>query len=265
MRTCIIGCGGMGGALVRGLAGRADFALSVYDRHADKVAVALGGASAKVAHNLKEAVQDSEVIVLCVKPHATVPLLREVARLCDPAALLVSVAAGVTLAAMAEAAPTARLSRAMPNTGAQVQKSTTAVVLGPRCDEAQDRPRAKMLFEAVGSCGFLTSEESLHAVIGLAGSGPAFVLALADAMLSAGVNLGLKREEARLYAAGAFTAAAALLEQTGKDPSALVAEITSPGGTTIEGLRALTEKNGADAIWSAVSAAAEKSRAMSKS
>jgi pyrroline-5-carboxylate reductase len=200
-----------------------------------------------------------ELLVLAVKPGAVSGVLREIAPALRPQTLVVSIAAGVPLAALEAAAPAGtRVLRAMPNSCALVGAGATAIAPG-RHAEPQDLVAGTALFSAVGTT-HVVDESQLDAVTGLSGSGPAFVLTVLEALADGGVLLGLPRELARALANQTVLGAARLAASTVGHPAELRDRVTSPGGTTIAGLRALEAGGLRAALFDAVEAATLRAR-----
>lgn len=198
-----------------------------------------------------------EGAVLAVKPADAESACRAMAPLCFRRVL--SVAAGVTTAALEEwlGEPTAVI-RAMPNTPALVG-SGAAAVAGGSSASSEDIEWARGILEAVGKV-VTVAEAALDAVTGLSGSGPAYVFLVAEALIDAGVLVGLSRPISRQLAVQTLLGSARMLSETGEEPSTLRAQVTSPGGTTAAGLRALESAGVRAAILEAVAAATERSR-----
>lgn len=263
LRVALIGCGGLGGALARGLGWRPELDLTLYDLDAHKAQSLIDGPSrARVAPSAEEASREADVVVLAVKPHQMIAVMTAISKSVGADALLVSCAAGLPLASMEKARGKSALARAMPNVGASVGACTTAVVLGSGCEEARDINRLESVFGVVGDMRLVRDEQKLHPITALSGSGPAFALLALEAMEDAGVAAGLARDEARFFARGAFSAAAALSQEAEVAPAAIRARITSPGGTTIAGLLKLDERGARAAFIAAVQAAAARSKDM---
>jgi pyrroline-5-carboxylate reductase len=207
------------------------------------------------------ALTQSDVVVIAVKPGIatrTLAALREAPAARSP--LWISIAAGVRLASLSAALPDgARIVRAMPNTPALVRCGATAICGNERADGA-DLALARALFESVGICWQAPDEGLLDAVTGLSGSGPAYVFVFLEALADAGVRVGLPRDAAAQLACQTVLGAARLAEATGRDPAALKAQVTSPGGTTIAGLERLEAGGLRAAIYEAVAAATRRSR-----
>ncbi len=199
--------------------------------------------------------------VLAVKPQ-TVPDVAAVAAAAGATRLL-SVAAGVTTSAIAEAAGEGvAVVRAMPNTPALVGEGVSAIAPAAGADDG-DLDWAERILGSVGLV-VRVAEDRLDAVTGLTGSGPAYVFLVAEALVDAGVLAGLPRTDVEPMVAQLLVGAATLLRRDG-DAAALRARVTSPGGTTAAGLRVLEERATRSALIDAVQAAAERSRVLGSS
>jgi pyrroline-5-carboxylate reductase len=266
MRVTVIGVGGLGTALATGLLQGPPvddgdpIAVTLCARRAETVAPFAG--RARIEGDARSAVVAADVVVLAVKPRATTSLLAEIATAVAPDAAVVSCAAGVALEPLAACAPGAfALARAMPNVGALKGASTTALCLGPRCVEGRDRPRLRRVFQSVGEVHDVLEEQALHAVTAVGASAPAFLLLAVEALVDGGVEAGLPRAEALVWARGALLAAAARLE-AGTEPQTVRAAVTSPAGTTAAGLARLEERAVRGAFLESVRAAVSRSRGM---
>ncbi|MCW5551549.1 MAG: pyrroline-5-carboxylate reductase [Verrucomicrobiae bacterium] len=211
-----------------------------------------------VAGNAKVA-ELASVLILAVKPDQAAVVLEEIREQFTPRHLLMSIAAGVPTAKLEAALPArARIVRVMPNTPALVGASATGFALGKSATRA-DGDLTHRLFSAVG-VAYQLKEALLDAVTGLSGSGPAYVYQFIEALSDGGVAAGLPREVATRLAAQTVLGAAQMVLETGQHPGALKDMVTSPGGTTIEGLHELEKGQLRGAVMSAVRAATEKSR-----
>jgi pyrroline-5-carboxylate reductase len=152
--------------------------------------------------------------------------------------------------------------RAMPNTPALVGAGVTAVSGGSFATSA-DLAWAEEVLSAVGTVVRLP-ERLLDAVTGLSGSGPAYFFLVAEALMEAGVQMGLTREVSRTLVVETMAGSAALLRETGRDPDALRAEVTSPAGTTAAGIRALESRAVRSAFMEAVATATERARSLQR-
>jgi pyrroline-5-carboxylate reductase len=192
--------------------------------------------------------------VIAVKPTDCETACRALAQ--TGIARVLSIAAGVTLDTLEGWLPGKAVLRAMPNTPALVGAGASALAKGQQAG-TDDALWARGILEAVGMVVELP-EKALDAVTGLSGSGPAYVFLLAEALIDAGVLVGLSRSVAKQLAVQTLLGSARLLAETGDEPSALRAAVTSPGGTTAAGLRALESAGFRNAVLDAVAAAAHR-------
>lgn len=262
--VAILGTGHMGGAILGGLQqpGVSVAALRVTTRsEASAVAHRRGVVEAR---SLEEdalangwAVTDADIIVLGVKPHHILELITEIAPFAPPDAVVVSVAAGVTLEQM-EAVWPGSVIRTMPNTPSQVGRGVTGMAMGSRVQE-DHRRLVQSLFETVGSV-VEVPESQINALSAFSGSGPAYVFFLIEAFVGQAVNQGFTREQATLMVEETFHGALALLEQTGSEPQELREAVTSPGGTTAAALAVFVDADLPAVISRAVDAAVARAK-----
>jgi len=206
-----------------------------------------------------EVAKFAEVLILAVKPDQVPAALSEVHPHFTERHLLLSIAAGVPLARLESGLPAgARVIRVMPNTPALVGASASAFALGKSATPA-DAALAQKLLSAVGTA-FQVKEAHLDAVTGLSGSGPAYAYLFIEGLSDGGVAVGLPRDVATKLAAQTLLGAAKMVLETGLHPGALKDMVTSPGGTTIEGLHELEKGKLRGTVMSAVRAATEKSK-----
>jgi pyrroline-5-carboxylate reductase len=206
-----------------------------------------------------EVVHHAEVLVLAVKPDQVTDVLAEVRSSVTERHLLISIAAGVPLARLESLlVSSARIVRVMPNTPALIGASASAYAMGKAARE-EDAVLTQRLLSAVG-IAFAVKESLLDAVTGLSGSGPAYAFLMLEALSDAGVAVGLPREVATRLAAQTMMGSARLLLESGLHPAVLRDMVTSPGGTTIEGLHELEKGGVRGALINAVRAATEKSK-----
>jgi len=206
-----------------------------------------------------EAAQMATVLILATKPDQVAGALAEIAGAFGHQHLLISIAAGVPLAKLEAALPpAARVIRVMPNTPALVGAGASGYSLGKHATAA-DGELAQRLLSAVG-VALPVKESLLDAVTGLSGSGPAYVYQFIEALSDGGVAAGLPRSAATQLAAQTVLGAAKMVLETGQHPGVLKDQVTSPGGTTIEGVHELEKGRLRATVMSAVRAAADKSR-----
>ena len=206
-----------------------------------------------------EAARAADVLILATKPDQVAAALAEIAGAFGKNHLLISIAAGVTIAKLEGALPAgARVIRVMPNTPALVGAGASGFAPGKNATAA-DAELAQKLLSAVG-VALLVKESLLDAVTGLSGSGPAYVYQFIEALSDGGVASGLPRDVATRLAAQTVLGGAKMVLETGQHPGALKDQVTSPGGTTIEGLHELEKGKLRATVMSAVRAATEKSK-----
>jgi pyrroline-5-carboxylate reductase len=204
----------------------------------------------KVVSNAKSAV------ILAVKPNVIQTVCEDIAKT-ESDAVIISIAAGVTLKTLEESLPGRRVIRVMPNTPCLVGEAASGFALGQLANE-EDREIVKTIFGSVG-LAMEVSEKLLDAVTGLSGSGPAYVFQFIEALSDGGVRSGLSRDVATKLAAQTVKGAAEMVLQTGKHPGLLKDGVTSPGGTTIAGVEALEKGAFRATTISAVKAATKRS------
>lgn len=258
-----LGAGSMAEALLQGLitAGlTTPERLWVTNRsNQDRLARLAKGLGVHTTSDKAEIVDVAELLVVACKPKDVPALLGEVGGLTRPGQVVLSVAAGVSTATLAEGLRAGvQVVRAMPNTSSLVRQSATAVSAGPGAT-AEALALCHELLEAVGKV-VEVPESMLDAVTGLSGSGPAYVYAMVEALTEAGVAAGLPVAVAGELAVQTVLGAANMLRQTGEDPAVLRQRVTSPGGTTMAGLQVLQDRGFHQAIVGAVARAAERSR-----
>ncbi len=265
MQIGVIGCGKMGTALVEGairsgaIAASDVIGVDPSPKAREQFATVTG---ARVTPDIA-ALAGCEVVVLCTKPLDALTAVRElVAAGAGAATLVLSIAAGITLAALDAAGGPMRCIRAMPNTPALVGKGAAGYCLGARATAA-DAATARLWLEAVG-LAVEVPERLMDAVTGLSGSGPAYVYLMIEAMADGGVGAGLARADAVRLAAQTVLGAAAMVLETGLHPAVLKDMVTSPGGTTLAGLDVLERRALRSALIDAVGAATAKSTALGK-
>jgi pyrroline-5-carboxylate reductase len=206
-----------------------------------------------------EVVKAANVVVLAVKPDHVPAVLAEIREHFTPKHLLISIAAGLPLARLEGAlGEGARVVRVMPNTPALVGASASAFATG-KAALSEDAELTLRLLSAVGlACQ--VKEPLLDAVTGLSGSGPAYVYQFIEALSDGGVAMGLPREIATRLAAQTVIGAGRMVLETGLHPAVLKDQVTSPGGTTIEGIHALEKGGLRGTVMDAVRASAEKAK-----
>jgi pyrroline-5-carboxylate reductase len=253
----------MGAALVGGLLdGRWDAdALSIAEIDSERRgALEQQFPKVRVVPSAAWAVADADVVVVAVKPGDVEATLETALPALGAGTLVLSIAAGVTIARIEAFVPERPVVRAMPNTPALVGLGASAIAGGIHAT-AEHLDLAERLLGSVGIV-VRVREPMLDAVTGLSGSGPAYVFLVAEAMIEAGVLVGLARDVATELVVQTLLGSATLLAQDPSGPEALRAAVTSPGGTTAAGLRELEAHGLRAAILDAVSAATLRSRTL---
>ena len=257
--VAIFGAGVMGETLLAGLirAGRPASELVVTERREDRAAELREKHGVEVVGNV-EAAEKADTLVFVVKPQDMGALCDEIAPHVRPGALVVSLAAGITTEFLESHLPQGcPVVRVMPNTPALVDEGMAALAPGAHCDQ-EHLVEARQLLEAVGRVVVL-DEKHLDAVTAISGSGPAYFFYIAEAMIEAGVFLGLPRSTATELVVQTCYGAATMLRETGEHPSVLRENVTSPGGTTVAALRTLDDHKVRAAFISALEAARDRS------
>ena len=211
----------------------------------------------------KDAVDKADIILLCVKPQIIDVVLSKIEPVADKEKLVISIAAGVTIGRIEKMlANRPRVIRVMPNTPALVLSGAAAIAAGSAAS-AEDLATAQQIFGAVGRA-VVVEEKLMDAVTGLSGSGPAYVFTIIEALTDAGVKEGIPRPLALELAAQTVYGAAKMVLETGEHPVRLRDMVTSPGGTTIEGLHVLEKGNLRATLMNAVEAATQRSKELGK-
>lgn len=244
----ILGAGSMGGAILSGLLRptvTVDGGIRVTNRTEVKAASLRSDAVTSLALEVdlaanRVAVAGARIVLVGVKPAMVRELLREIAPALAADAIVVSVAAGVTTAAMEDIVPNVVL-RAMPNTPALIGRGVTGLSAGSRAS-AEHLAIARALFETVGEV-LEIPEDRIDALSTISGSGPAYVFYLIEQLTRTAISLGFSAEDATTMVNGTFAGASELLVRSGEDPAELRRRVTSPKGTTE---RAVAELERAD-------------------
>lgn len=174
-----------------------------------------------------------DAIIIAVKPNVVQTVCRDIMLVENESAVIISIAAGVTLDELQRSLPERRVVRIMPNTPCQVGEGASCYSLGALAN-ARDREIVEVLFGAVGLIREVP-EHLINAVTGLSGSGPAYVFMFIEALADGGVRAGLSRSDALKLAAQTVKGAAEMVLATGTHPGELKDQVCSPGGTTIAG------------------------------
>ncbi len=261
-RLAVIGAGVMGEALVSGLlrAGWSSDDIVVADRREARRAEMTAAHGIRATGNA-EAVAEADTVILVVKPQDVGAVLPEVAPVLRPGTLVVSLCAGVTTGQLESHLPGGTaVVRVMPNTPALVGEGMAAVSAGSSAS-TQDVEHAMELMTALGKA-ITVPETYQDAVTAISGSGPAYLFFVVEAMIDAGVLLGLPRDISSVLVQQTVFGSAKLLVESGQHPTVLREQVTSPGGTTAAALRQLEDHKVKAAFLTAMEAARDRSRAL---
>jgi pyrroline-5-carboxylate reductase len=262
-KICFIGAGNMGEALVSGLvcseATNTDNIICT-DISEAKLETIAGKYKVRTTTDNVEAIKSSDIVIYAVKPQILAQVLKETAANLDMSKLIISIAAGVPLAAIESSLnKDLRLVRVMPNIAAFVKESATAIAAGKNASQ-DDIDLAKAVFDSVGNSVFIEENVLMDAITGLSGSGPAYIFLIVDALADAGVKMGLSRDDALFLSSQTVLGAAKLLLDTKEHPGQLKDRVTSPGGTAIAGIHTLEKGGLRTTLINAVEAATTRSR-----
>ncbi|MCK5096608.1 MAG: pyrroline-5-carboxylate reductase [Desulfobacteraceae bacterium] len=206
-----------------------------------------------------EVVRKSEIVIYATKPQILGGVLKETASALDTSKLVISIAAGVPLAAIASGlSKELRLIRVMPNICAFVKESATAIAAGEYATK-NDIELATAIFNSVGRTVFIQENILMDAFTGLSGSGPAYIFIIVEAMADAGVKMGLSRKDSLFLSTQTVLGAAKLLLESGEHPGQLKDRVASPGGTAIAGIHTLEQGGLRTTLINAIESATKRS------
>jgi pyrroline-5-carboxylate reductase len=263
-QVAILGAGVMGETLLSGLirAGRRVDDLLVGEKRPERATELQERYGVSVVDNV-EAARSADTLALVVKPQDMEDLLKEIAPVVRPGQLVVSLAAGITTGFLESHLPDGvAVVRVMPNTPALVDEGMAAISRGSHCDE-QHLLEAESLMASTGRV-VRVPERQQDAVTAISGSGPAYIFFVVEAMIEAGVHLGLPRGTASELVVQTVVGSAKLLRETGEHPVVLRERVTSPGGTTAAAIRELEDHKVRAAFLTAMEAARDRSRALAE-
>jgi pyrroline-5-carboxylate reductase len=261
-----IGAGKMGSALIEGIIKAGVVkpenigASDVYGPFLDELKTKFG---IRVSTDNAVIVRESDILILAVKPQTLGSVLANLRDYITSDKLVISIAAGVPLSTYEDALPEGtRVVRVMPNIAATVSEAASGISPGKNA-APEDLKTALEIFSAVGTA-VQVPESLMDAVTGLSGSGPAFIFPVIEAMADGAVLVGLDRKSALTLAAQTVLGAAKMMIETGMHPGELKDMVTSPAGTTIQGIHALEEAGVRAAFMNAVIRASERSKELGK-
>lgn len=256
----ICGAGNMGRAIVKGLvsAGAIEAKhIYIYNIHKEKGQDLADETGAVNVESIEALAKKSQALIMAVKPHIMAGTLDQINSHIHADSVIISIAAGLTIARLAKHLPTAaKIIRVMPNTPSMVNEGMAAITVNDAVTDAEAQA-ALDVFESFGRAE-LIEERLIDAVGGLSGSGPAYVYMFIEALADGAVLEGMPRAKAYTFAAQTVLGAAKMVLETGEHPGKLKDDVCSPGGTTIEAVRILENKGFRAAATEAVIASTEK-------
>jgi pyrroline-5-carboxylate reductase len=263
MNVGLIGGGAMGEAIVSAVLKAGVVTppqLKVFDVIPDRVRQLGAAYGVAMAESPGEAVDNVDFAVFAVKPQDYATAANAVGGKLK-SATVISIMAGVTIKQLTKALRSDSVVRSMPNTPAQIGEGMTVWTATPDVSE-EARAGVRRILGAMGKEAYVPEEKYLDMATGLSGSGPAYVFLFIEALTDAGVHIGLSRDLAATMALQTVLGSAKYAEATGRHPAELRNQVTSPGGTTAEALRAFENGSFRADVLAAVVAAYEKSKAL---
>ena len=261
----ILGCGKMAYALTKGICQDNNHA---YDRIyacdvSNERTELFAREFACITVDRSKLIEQSDVIIIAVKPAQVEEILADTDKLWSRDKLLISVAAGIkTINIESQLKEMVPIVRVMPNTPCLIGQGVSAISAGSYATE-EHLKIVQDLLQRVGLC-ILIKEDYMDAVTAVSGSGPAYAFLVVEAMIDAALQVGLSRDIAEKLVVQTFKGSLQMLEETGQHPAVLKAQVTSPGGTTIAALKELEAGGLRTAFFNAVEKACQRSMEMGK-
>lgn len=260
--TGFIGGGKMAEALMKGITSQGNRNIFVSEPLEERRRYLEATYGVKTSSSNKEVAEDCNIVILAIKPQNMAAVLDEIAGSVTEDKTVVSIAAGITLSFLQNKLKTKKLIRVMPNTPAIVQEGMSVLSLC-ECLPDRDISAVREIFMSVGKVLTLP-EKYMNAVTALSGSGPAFIALFTEALIAAGVRMGLSEDHAAELSLQTLSGTARLLE-TGMTPEKLREMVTSPGGTTAAGLKTFKEKGLENIVTDALQSALRRAEELGKS
>jgi pyrroline-5-carboxylate reductase len=262
----VLGAGNMGAALVKGIINAKltpPKKIIACDVNPIKLQTLESEWNVRTTADIKKAVRESDILLLCVKPQTLSQVLVTMKESIRPHHLVISIVAGMRIAFIQQMLGTKLgIVRTMPNIAATVDEGAAAVAFGNHVT-AEQQKISKSIFEAVGEVVVVT-EDQLDAVTGLSGSGPAYIYMVIEALIDGGVKMGLSRDISTKLAIQTVLGSAKLAKSSGLHPAILRDQVTTPGGTTINAIHELESHGLRSMLIDAVATATHRSEELSK-
>ncbi|MCK5391703.1 MAG: pyrroline-5-carboxylate reductase [Deltaproteobacteria bacterium] len=266
-KIAFIGAGNMAEALIKGLITSGVYksgdiiAADVLKKRLDHLSSEY---RIKISDKNDKAAKQADIIVLSVKPHHVLDVLEEINSELTPSKIVITIAAGISIPAISQVLENkTKIIRVMPNTPALVLAGASVLYCNENVN-SNERRRVKKIFESIGIAYIVEDEALLDPATGLSGSGPAFVSIFIEALSDGGVKMGLPRDMAHKLAAQTVYGTAKMIIESDTHPAQFKDKVSSPGGTTIEGIHRLEEGGFRSSTISAVEAATRRSKELSK-
>jgi len=259
-KLMFVGGGAMAEAILTGLekSGKDLKNVSVFDPNPRRLAELESLLGISPVPDTPTGIQTADIVIIAVKPQVLPDVLPEIASAVKSSAVVVSIAAGITLKVLEKALPEQKVIRVMPNTPLMVGEGMSGLCKGTFVSE-EDLAVVEEIFSASGKT-LIVKENLIDALSGISGCGPAFMYLFIEALMDAGVLNGLTRKEACLLAAQTMLGSARMVLETGEEPAKLKGQVTSPGGTTIAGIKELEKAALRGAVMDAVTATIQRSK-----
>jgi pyrroline-5-carboxylate reductase len=264
MRIAFIGGGNMGEAMIRGLLDRGTArpgdirASDISEARRSHLVQKYG---VKATDSNSSAIEKADVIILAVKPVSLPKVMEELKGSLKTGQTVISIAAGVTLGRLCQGLARRSVIRAMPNTPAQIGEGMTVWTATGEANE-KDKQRARLVLETLGKQAFVADERYVDMATAVSGSGPAYIFLIIESFIDAAVRIGLPRDLAGELVLETVLGSAHLIQKSERHPAELRNLVTSPGGTTAEGLHVLEEGSLRALLGRAIIATYEKAKAM---
>ena len=254
MKFCVIGCGAMGGSIAKKLAEKHDVAL--YDHDSEKAGKLAEDIGAQNFQNLEKALADADFVIAAVKPIDIDEAASQMSEHLTQDQIVVSVVGGLSCAGLEKLFGQVLAVRAMPNIACAFGKGVIGLV------KAENLPEAarEKVDNALSPLGFIhwIDEDKIPGLTALAGCGPAFAFVIIESMCDAGIAMGLDAALSKQLALEMWEGALAHMKESGKSPSELKWQVTSPGGTTIAGIQEMEDSSVRSGVINTVLAAYER-------
>lgn len=252
MKVAVIGAGKIGEAVARGLAKSHEISNVIVTKRNTNSIKNLQSERIVVTSDNKKAAKESDIVLISVKAGDAKHILSEISGFVKNK-IVISLMAAVSIKKIESLIPTAKVVRAMPNIAATIGEAITAYAVSPKLTEA-DKEKVEFILRSFGDC-VPVQENLMDAVTALSGSGPAYIAIMIEAMVSAGLKVGMPRDIAFKLVTKTLTGTADLLSQRQMHPAELRDTVTTPAGTTIAGIYELEKGSIRTSIMNAVDAA----------